>query len=198
LAFSFISNATAYNIAVLFADSSNNTGSAATGGTVFGYYTGSGGSFTAHPIGGPLSNNTTGTASSLATNDVLQPNNFVYGFYATVCYDVTAGVCDESVTYTTGAGNFSTNMSAGNQFLGSLGWQHFALFQLASGELVLAFEDTPWALGGPNSNEGIGDFNDVIIGLTSAAAVPEPGTMAFIGLGLAGLGLVARRRFAKK
>jgi hypothetical protein len=122
----------------------------------------------------------------------------VYGFYATVCYDVAAGVCDESVTYTTGAGNFSTNMSAGNQFLGSLGWQHFALFQLASGELVLGFEDTPWALGSANSNEGIGDFNDVIIGLTSGAAVPEPGTMAFIGLGLAGLGLVARRRFAKK
>ncbi len=164
---------------------------------MFGYYTGSGLGFTPHPISGPLGNNTSGIASGIASNDVLQPVGFVYGFYATTCFHETAGICDQSVTYTTGAGNFTTNIAAGSGLLGSLGWQHFAFFQLASGAQVLAFEDTPWALGTGNATEGIGDFNDVVIGL-SAATVPEPGTMAFIGLGLAGLGLVARRRFAKK
>jgi PEP-CTERM motif len=37
-----------------------------------------------------------------------------------------------------------------------------------------------------------------MISLTSAAGVPEPGTIAIMGLGLAGLGLIGRRRFAKK
>jgi hypothetical protein len=199
LEYSFSSTATAYNIAVLFADSTLDTGVAGSG-TVFGYYTGSGVSISLHPIGNPISNNTTGTPQTIATNDVLEPSTTVYGFYATVCYQYIGGVCYESITYTTGAGNYSSNITSGNALLAGEGWNHFALFELANGEEVLGFEDSPWALGTANATEGEGDFNDVIIGLTSQGGVsaPEPGTIAIMGLGLAALGSLGRRRFLKK
>jgi len=190
LAFSFFSNATAYNIAVLFADSSQDTGLAPSA-TVLGYYTGSlNGSLTLTPLDDAVANDPTGTLITLATNDTLEPNGYVYGFYATVCYQVTGTTCIESVTYTTGAGNYSTNMSAGNDYLGDLGYNHFALFELASGAEVLAFEDYPWAPGAANNKEGVGDFNDVMIELMpNNVDVPEPCTIDIIGLGLAALGL---------
>ena len=199
LAFSFLSNATAYNIAVLFADSSLNTGLAPSA-TVFGYYTGnSAGSLTLTPLDGAVANDPTGALITLATNDTLEPDGSVYGFYATVCYQITGAACTESVTYTTGAGNYSTNMSAGNQFLGGLGYNHFALFELASGAEVLAFKDYPWALGTTNNKEGVGDFNDVMIELTpNNVGVPEPGTIDIVGLGLAALGLAFLGRSSRE
>jgi hypothetical protein len=212
LEFSFMSSATAYNIALLFADSGLNGGTGNAGGpaTSFGTYilnTGSGCSgfcvFTpVDVIDSAVQNNTSGTAQSLTgSTSTLAQNGFVYGFYATVCYAFTGPTCTASVTYTSGAGNFSTNITAGSanaQFLGGLDWNHFALFDLSANEYVLGFEDSPWALSNANATEGEGDFNDVMISLTSAAGVPEPGTIAIMGLGLAGLGLIGRRRFAKK
>ncbi len=195
LAFSMISNASAYNVAVLFADSSLNLPTAVVP-TVFGYYYGSGVGIQLHQLGS-ISNNVTGAPASLASNVQFDSNGAVYGFYATACYLVVSGNCTGSVTYTSGAGNFSNNLPSGSSFLGSLGLQHFALFQLADGEYVLGFEDYPGVLGGGGATEGIGDFNDVIIGITSAA-VPEPGTIGIMGLGLAALGFLGRRRFAKK
>jgi hypothetical protein len=209
--FSFLTAQTAYNIALLFADSGLDTGCAVGSncngvgvGTTFGVYTETAtnsGVFTFTPITTPT-NNTTGTATSIATNDVLDSvTNGVYGFYATVCYAYTTSggvsTCTSSVTYTTGAGNFSTN-GGSNGDLGGLGWNHFALFELANGEEVLGFEDSPWAPGSTNGGEGIGDFNDIIIALSPVVSAPEPGTIAIMGMGLAGLGFIGRRRFAKK
>lgn len=37
------------------------------------------------------------------------------------------------------------------------------------------------------------DHNDMVIGVTSTSAVPEPGTMLLIGLGLTGLGILKRK-----
>jgi hypothetical protein len=201
LEYSFTSAATAYNIAILFADSGQNVAGPA--GTTFGYYNGSlGTGIFLHQIGGNIANNTSGTPTTLASNDTIQPvSGSVYGFYATVCYQVTAGACTESVTYTTGAGNYSSNITSGSVLLGALGWNHFALFELSSGEEVLGFEDSPWALANSNATEGIGDFNDVVVGLNPLGAppsVPEPGTIAIMGLGLAVLGSLGRKRFAKK
>lgn len=213
LEFSFQSQATAYSIALLFADSTNDTGCAAGSncsasniGTIFGVYTETAtnsGNFTFTPITSPTDDLTGPTTIGTQT---LAPNTNYYGFYATVCYamSTTAGVstCTASVTYTTGAGNFSSNPS-GNAFLQGLGWNHFALFELANGEEVLGFEDSPWTPGSgtgptPLGGEGIGDFNDIVVALTPPTTAPEPGTIAIMGLGLAGLGLLNRRRFAKK
>jgi hypothetical protein len=200
LEFSFMSQATAFNIALLFADSGNDTGSAP-GGTVFGTYTETAtnsGVFTLTPLTS-ASDDVTG-ATTIATNDVIGGGaGAFYGFYATVCYQVSSGACTQSVTYTTGAGNFTTNEGSGTMFAGALGWNHFALFELASGEEVIGFTDTPFSLA--TNTEGLGDYNDIVVGLTGNSAInftPEPGTIGIMGLGLAGLGLIGRRRFAKK
>jgi len=172
LAFNLTRNAAAYNIALLFADSSEDTGNASTG-TTFGTYTGSGSTITLNPLLNPT-NNTSGAPVQEGAFNATG----TYGFYATVCY--SAGNCE---TYTTGNGNFG-NVSGG------AAWNHFALFQLASGSYVLGFED-----GNGLFTEGIGDFNDVVVELV---AVPEPGTIAIMGLGLAALGVLGRRRLARK
>jgi hypothetical protein len=157
-AFNFLSNATAYNIAVLFADSSLDSGNAAQG-TVFGYYVGS--TFT--PLYTPV--DTSSPANFTAFDPTTAGNS--YGFYATVCYG--ANLCE---TYTTGEGN-SGNAS------GAAAWNHFALFQLASGSYVIGFEDTN-TFGG----EGLGDFNDIVVELRAPANAPEPDTLATMGIGL--------------
>jgi PEP-CTERM motif-containing protein len=203
LEFSFQSQATAFNIALLFADSGSDTGSGPAG-TIFGTYTETAtnsGVFTLTPLTDPV--DTTTGATTIATNDMIGGGaGAFYGFYATVCYHISGTSCDESVTYTTGAGNWSTNMASGNMFMGALGWNHFALFELASGEEVIGFTDTPFSLA--TNPLGLGDFNDLVVGLTGnppnnfGSSAPEPGTIAIMGLGLAGLGLIGRRRFAKK
>jgi hypothetical protein len=201
LEFNFLSSQTAMAISLLFADSSQDTGTSPMGTTFGTYIVPGGGSIETFQLGGSIGDTTTPAPfANMATNYFNATT--VYGFYATVCYASSGGVCTNSVTYTTGAGNYSTNIPSGSGFLGGLGWNHFAFFELANGDWALGFSDTPWALGTPNSVSGLGDYNDAIFGITGnsalGSAAPEPGTIAVMGLGLAGLGLIGRRRFAKK
>jgi hypothetical protein len=168
-AFNFVSSGIAFDITLLFADSSLDTGNAAQG-TVFGYYVGN--TFT--PV------YTVGDTFAPTDTQLEDPTTLgnSYGFYVTVCYG--GGFCE---TYTTGNGN------TGNES-GAAGWNHFALFQLASGNYAMGFTATDADVG-----EGLGDYNDVVVELQ---AIPEPGTIGIVGLGLAGLSFsVARSRLPR-
>ncbi|MCL2710684.1 MAG: PEP-CTERM sorting domain-containing protein [Planctomycetaceae bacterium] len=64
-------------------------------------------------------------------------------------------------------------------------WSDLAYFDLAyGGDTMRLFNGTSW----------YGTWGITADGLTNNAAIPEPATLAMIGLGLAGLGLARRRR----
>lgn len=179
-AFAFVRNATAYNVVLLFADSGMNTGGnpyAGVVGSQIGYYVG--GTYT------PLYNLGL-TLSPTGSEAFTAGLGTQYGFYDTICYAASGGFCTSFETYTSGNGNYGTSN-------GGAAWNHFALFQLASGNYVIGFTGQNGLYG-----EDTGDFQDTLIELQAIVSAPEPGTVAIMGLGLAALGLVGRRRFGRK
>lgn len=208
--FSFVSQGTALQLSVIFAysglDCPVGTSPCNTGQyTSIGTYILANGSCGSNCLFTPtVAVNGVGQNLGTATTPVTDPNDnptTAYGYYATVCYSFSGGVCNASITYTTGAGNFTN--STNPALLNALDWNHFAFFDLANGQMVFGFEDGLTTSGATLGSEGIGDFNDVVFTVTGnqvlySSTTPEPGTIAIMGLGLAGLGLIGRRRFAKK
>ncbi len=65
----------------------------------------------------------------------------------------------------------------------------YAQGEWASNEYILAFEDLAGPQGPSDRN-----FTDLVVLVESVRTLPEPGTLALVGLSLAGLGALARRR----
>jgi hypothetical protein len=83
--------------------------------------------------------------------------------------------------------------------LNSDGQDHMVTFRVTNllNTYVIAFEDLP--IGNPltrggSSVTGDQDYNDLVVQVTNAAPVPEPGTMFLLAVGSLGLAVTLRKR----
>jgi hypothetical protein len=148
----------------------------------------------------------TGTGSLSGTVSLATGAPYAnWGLYVRTCTEgsVTVAKCmadGDIVTYYMGAAS-----QEGSNFVPyDTAHQHFALFQAGTNanQYYAGLEDWAFNASDPNAStngvEGYGDFNDLIFGITSSiSSVPEPATLSIVGLGLAGLGILGRRKLKK-
>jgi hypothetical protein len=181
--FNFVRGALSMNVSILYENSSQNGGP---NGTSIGIY----------DVNNPSNQTILYSAGTVPANvggaglGVSTPYAN-YGFFATTC--------DSGPQCYTFFSDTSLNPTVGSVEGGSNAMhQHFALFNLASspGVYYLGYEDSFGAAGfsGLTGFERIGEYNDILIRITTAASNPEPGTFGVLGFGLAALAYARRRR----
>ncbi len=185
-AFNFTANGDPYTIEVLF------SATGLPGDITMGWY-----NVSTPSILNPIFSNVGETSAPLPPPTAFSggTSGSQYGFYATMCYNPPT--CTVTATYYTQSADGTTASLGTVTPFGTIGdptaFNHFALFNLNSnpGNYVLAFSEAPNGGG----TEQFGDFQDFVVELqdTAAASVPEPATLAIVGLGLVTLGIVRRR-----
>jgi hypothetical protein len=183
-AFSFLSAASSIQVTILYQNAGANSGAF---GTSFGVYDTSNGAQTPIYTAGTVPANV-GVITNVSTTAS-------YGFYATTCQNSTNGTNCFTFFSNPSIDAPVTNFGSGTVVEAPGSHQHFALFTVAgdSNSFYLGYEDSlngGLGFGGTSGFENYGDFNDIIVRITT---VPEPGTFAFLGLGLVALGLRARK-----
>ncbi len=150
----------------------------------------------------------TDNGSTVALGNTLQVFSGAQSPFTSVTlkFDLAEGTVENGTTHATAyiGKNFGfyistpdTNTFYTHSSLNSGGYDYFKVYDtrdnragsLGGSDVVLAIEDL--------LNGGDKDFDDMVIGVTDVAPVPEPGTFAMLGAGLLGLGLYGRRK-AKK
>jgi hypothetical protein len=194
-AFSFIRQAASLSITLLYANSSVNNNAE------FGIYDASSQSnaLNNHEVVQPIGALTNLNNMIGQTYNITQ-NYGLWGVYARTC-DVNAAnqACPGGnvVTYFS---NVAMNGVNGDTPAADAAatHMHWALFQSGTNAAVyyLALEDFALTSGTRNVTEGYGDYNDIILRIDTSG-VPEPATLSIMGLGLAGLGLLGRRKLKK-
>ncbi len=167
-------------------------------------------------LAGYAGSNTFGIYSYTQTNSTVTLGNTLQVFAG-----ADSAVTDVTLAFNLAAGtvtNSATNISAniGQKFgfyittpehntfythtsLNAGGLDYFKVYNtsdnkgtgLFGSDVVLGIEDL-------FLNKGDRDFNDMVVGVTDVAPVPEPGTMMLLGIGMLGLAIYGKRRMNKE
>lgn len=192
-AFSFIRQAASVEITILYANSSVNNNAE------FGLYDASSQSnaLNNHEIAQAVGSN----LNTMIGQSYNLTNNYAsYGIYVRTCTVNAANHACPGANVVTDFSNVAMNSVNGDDPAADANHMHWALFQSGTNAAIyyLAFEDFSLQSGTRNVTEGYGDYNDIILELdTTASGVPEPATLSIVGLSLAGLGFLGRRKLKK-